>query len=293
MRIFGIESPTRHVNCNLCGSNDGHLLVVEDGFKFVKCMNCGLIYENPRPTPDELNKHYEEEYLNPEIKVGGVDNITYVQTNRGALYRRELEYIARIFPKGKLLDVGSGFGIFLRIAKEYGFDVMGVEPSKRDPNLAMSKYGLKIFTGTLEEADFPDEHFDVVTMFDVLEHVDDPGQVLKEIHRILRKGGLLYLQVPNGGYLYPKYRFFRKIGIKRGYFDPKHLTYFSPKTIKAMCEKNGFFDIEVFNPGPYRDAEFIKDLKLRFLYIVSRFLYYISNRRFVYGEIGVHARKRS
>ena len=99
--------------------------------------------------------------------------------------------------RGRLLDVGSGNGLFLHQMKRLGGAVAGVELDGRAASVARAKFGLEVFEGPLEEATFPDEYFDAITMNHVIEHVLDPVGLLKECRRVLRPGGKLVVTTLN------------------------------------------------------------------------------------------------
>lgn len=195
------------VVCNLCGAADAtEFAVVPDLLldrpdvhaRLVRCNACGLVYQNPRPTPDEIGVHYPstyESYANHRVRA------------KGQLLRRAYDYgmqkrcrfVTRALPQGgRLLDLGCAAGAFLVAMREQAnWEVEGVEVSKETAQSAREHNGLKVFAGTLEQANFPDNHFDAVTLWDVLEHLHDPVGTLAEINRILRPGGVAVIRVPN------------------------------------------------------------------------------------------------
>lgn len=121
-----------------------------------------------------------------------------------------------------------------------------MELSDYAADLAVKKYGLDVFKGTLEGARFKDDYFDVVCASDILEHMDNPKGFLKEIYHILNKDGPLYLALPNADSFY--YKFFGLIAHfnHRNYFVlPHHLYHFSPSSIKHLLNKTGFERVEL------------------------------------------------
>lgn len=200
----------------------------------VKCKSCGMIYANPRPAPSVVVESYASSV--DEIYVGA-------GAAREATFRRCAKILEQFVPKrGKLLEVGSAAGFFLKAAREAGWDARGVEPSRWLAEYGIEKNGVEILPVTLQDARFPDACFDVVTMWDVLEHVPDPLQDLHEIYRILKPGGVLLVNYPDIG------TWMGKLAGKHWWFLLSvHLTYFAPKTIQAMMEKAGFSDFR-FKP---------------------------------------------
>lgn len=131
-----------------------------------------------------------------------------------------------------MLDAG---GSFLKFLEDLGFETFGVEISTDACSFAKKRYGLNVFNGTIEEANFKSNSFDAVTCFDVLEHVEHPFSTLKEIHRVLKDNGILLLVVPNFNRV-----FFSSDWRKEDIFAKEHLFYFTPKTMTEMLKQTGF-----------------------------------------------------
>jgi SAM-dependent methyltransferase len=139
----------------------------------------------------------------------------------------------RYKPCGQLLDVGCATGDFLDVMRQYpGWEVCGVELSDYASRYAREQLGLDVRTGTLESAQFPEAVFDVVTLWDVIEHLPDPLGTLRQIHRLLRPGGLLVFNTPNLESL--DARLFKAYWI--GYELPRHLHVFSRRTLLTLIE---------------------------------------------------------
>ncbi|WP_322798638.1 class I SAM-dependent methyltransferase, partial [Thermoflexus sp.] len=160
----------------------------------------------------------------------------------------EEEYLPKIGEprrSGRFLDLGCGAGASLMAARRAGWEVYGVEVGEWARSLAQ-QHGLNVFVGTLEEAAFPDGYFDVVFCKSVLEHLYHPRRTLREIHRVLKEGGLLVcVGIPNWD------SFAIKVGIEQfvGNAPPEHLYYFQEKTIKRMLEEVGFTCEEIISGG--------------------------------------------
>jgi len=138
---------------------------------------------------------------------------------------------------GRLLDVGCATGIFLAEMRHHGeWELHGVETSREAATYARTRFGLDIFTGELEEAGYPDCYFDVITLWDVLEHLPDPRSALLEMRRIIRPDGTLFLQIPNPDGLEAKV--FGKLWV--GLDVPRHLYIFSQETLSALLKQVGF-----------------------------------------------------
>ncbi|MCU0665524.1 MAG: class I SAM-dependent methyltransferase [Candidatus Omnitrophica bacterium] len=192
----------------------------------VRCKKCGLIYLSPRAKQELIVKSYslaeDKQYVSQE-------------KGRSQTFKNCLKAIQGLCRSGNLLDVGAASGIFVRVARDAGYDALGVEPSKWLCEFARKNYAVKMFCGVLEEAKLPDKSFDIVTLWDVLEHVASPGETLKEINRILKPGGLLVIN-------YPRIDDFlaRLSGRHWWFLLSVHLYYFTPKTLTAYLDKHGF-----------------------------------------------------
>ena len=231
------------VKCNNCGADEPaplnrgpDLLLNRPGdFRLVRCQACGLIYQNPQPEVDELAQYYPDEYLPYKKRV---DELGFVKRRdeQYSLNRRCRQLMNHWQPPGRLLDVGCSTGLFLNAMRAFGWDVEGVELSEFAANYAREQFGLKVATGTLEEALLPGESFDVVTLYDVLEHVIDPKSTLREIHRILKPGGMILLSLPNPDSFEAKLFGSSWVGWDR----PRHLHIFSASVLRRYLVEAGF-----------------------------------------------------
>lgn len=233
------------VPCNLCGCNEYRVKIrpwvhdfdpeqilsasggVRGTQQIVICQRCGLEYANPRLRSDRVVAAYSR----------AVDEL-YAEAGPGrmATFRRGLELVEKFCPeRGRLLDVGCACGFFLRVAQDAGWEAEGVEPSAWSAEYGRSKLGVSITPGTLREVRFSEESFDVVTMWDVLEHMPDPTAELREVYRVLKPGGLLVVNYPNAGSLLA-----RLAGRAWWFYLSVHLYYLTPHTLARLLEKAGF-----------------------------------------------------
>jgi 2-polyprenyl-3-methyl-5-hydroxy-6-metoxy-1,4-benzoquinol methylase len=153
-----------------------------------------------------------------------------------------IKTIEKYVNKGKLLDIGCGFGELLDKAKTCGWKSHGVELSEYSAKMARKNIGIKVFNGTLDDAKFPSGEFDAITMIEVIEHLEDPLSTLKECRRVLRKGGIIVMQTGNIDGLYARLK-----GKNWPYFLLGHLTYFSKRTLSMMLKKTGFTIEHIYN----------------------------------------------
>jgi len=235
-----------YVNCNSCGSADTKILYelwdyllqrMEVQGTLVRCRQCGLIYQNPRPELNEISFDYPPEYApyNCQLDKTNTSKLDDWLVQYGL--NKRIHLIKKYKENGSLLDIGCGSGEFLNAMQIIpGWNLTGVELNSYAADKAIDRYNLRIFNGTLEQAFFPNETFDVVTLWDVLEHLHDPTASLIEIRRILKPGGLLVLRVPN--YQSWQRRLFGRHWA--GLDAPRHLYVFDAITLSRLLENSGF-----------------------------------------------------
>jgi 2-polyprenyl-3-methyl-5-hydroxy-6-metoxy-1,4-benzoquinol methylase len=225
---------SRTVRCNLCGGTDyGYYKNPSNDGRIVRCNKCGLVFTNPQPDEKELKKT-----LNNESSPS--QEILDIEKEKFKIYLDEIEALSGA-KKGKLLDVGCGFGYLLAIAKERGWDTCGVEFNRKRVDFILEKYGIEVFCGELENAGFQTDSFDVVTIVEVLEHIPDPNLFLREISRIIKKDGIVAIVTPNVESFYAK--------TDPNWWTPYHFYHFSSKTLEAILAKNGIRIVRVvINP---------------------------------------------
>lgn len=219
-------------NCCICGVDDTRLVFQKDGFNIVKCKICGLIYVNPRLNESEQLDIYSDNYFIKNKDVGKFKRKT-AEIDLNRLKKLGVK-------RGKVLDVGYGEGYFLEVSQKIGWEVYGVEIVKFDTNVAH----------------FPDKYFDLITLFDVIEHFQNPLLELKEINRILKDDGFVYIHTPNIGGLFAKLMGKRWFQIK----PEEHIFYFNKKTIKTILKKSGF-EVLVYNAyGKVLTIEYVQQV---------------------------------
>ena len=187
------------------------------------------------PTSEELNKHYSQYSYSSS---GYLSPLTIHSYN---LLLDEFESYRKT---NKILDVGCGRGWFLQEANKRGWNVFGTEYSTEAIKICKSN-GLKMHEGKLESTAFSSEEFDIITSFEVIEHINNPIEETSYIYKFLRKGGLFYLTTPNFNcYL----RFYLKENYNIiGY--PEHLAYYTRRTLKKVLSEQGFRAIKVLITG--------------------------------------------
>lgn len=248
-----------HVVCNLCGADDAlerYPATLNPGdnplqvdafrctyagygqhFRVVTCRQCGLTYADPRLTPQETLGAYKE-----------VEDPLYVQEQdgRSLTFTRHIADLERLKqPPGRVLDVGAYSGVFVDVAKRRGWDSVGLEPSRWAVEQARSK-GLTMIEGTLASSSLPEASFDVVTMWDVIEHMCDPLSELRMAHKLLRPGGLVVIHTMDIDSL-----FARVMGKRWPWLMEMHIFFFSQRTLAELARKAGFRVISSRARGRY------------------------------------------
>lgn len=238
------------IRCGLCGADDTEVIFeekdrlhgIEGTFNLVRCHQCGLIYLNPRPTIEEMTRYYPEDYS--PYQYLGEHPSWFVRW--GYIYGQKKLYHAVVtrvnIKKGRILDIGCSTGGFLTGMREWGgWEPYGVEINPYAAKYAQEHLGLNVTVGELFDAHYPNAAFDVVTLWNVLEHLHQPIATLSEIGRIIRPGGLLVLTVPNIDSVEAK--IFGRYWA--GLDAPRHLYLYSRNVIKKILDSTGFELVEV------------------------------------------------
>lgn len=235
--------------CNFCHSTAHKPYDKVGDWAIVQCVRCGFCFTNPRPTLESLPSFYTEDYFkdNYETRFNFFHANGDMKTSQELGFENRITDIEENMPKrGKLLEIGSAMAHFLDAMKRRGWDVKGIEISEDAIELARQQ-GIEVFCGILEDYQ-TDEKFDVVCMYQVLEHVPDPAYVLERSHQLLNPGGFLVVEVPN------LESFDAKINPQRRYWNydlPRHLNHFSPGVLRKKLRKSGFeiVDIDLYYPN--------------------------------------------
>ncbi|TET42815.1 MAG: class I SAM-dependent methyltransferase [Dehalococcoidia bacterium] len=197
--------------------------------RYVKCKNCHLIYVNPIEKASKINGDYS--------KMGNTD-APIIRGSRLRAAKSQLGLIKKYKSGTTLLDIGCGEGFFLFNASKAGYTTKGIEISQDAAEYAGREFGLDVEAKPFEELQFPDNYFDVVTLWQVLEHVPYPLIVLKEVHRILKPEGLLATSTPDIESILAKI-------LRRKWWNLRrlHINQFTAKTLTDMLKRAGFKNV--------------------------------------------------
>lgn len=283
-------------SCNLCNSRD--IKIIDTYTSLYLCNNCGYIFDNPRPTLYELIEYYS--------KPSQYDTWISDEKAREDLWKRRLNKIMSTKKEGSLLDVSTGIGQFLHLAKKNFSEVCGTEISESAIKLAKQKYNLDLYKGSLEDIDFKNKKFDNITFFHVLEHVLNPRELVKKSYELLSDDGILVIAVPNdvNSLKMLVKKALRKLGVKKFGIGPMqlskivldgsvheiHLSHFKPDVLERLLTAHGFEVIES-SIDPYYVAYGLQ----KALKDVYYFIHFLTNKVFkvnLYDTIWITARKR-
>jgi 2-polyprenyl-3-methyl-5-hydroxy-6-metoxy-1,4-benzoquinol methylase len=233
--------------CYICGSPKSRSLCEIPVGTIVRCLECDTVYRAKVVTGLEHSKLYQNEAMmeTPFYLANKMAVDPKVEPMR--TFARGLRRLEEIRVPGRLLDVGCSYGAFMVLAQSAGWKTSGIELSRSVSEFAREERHLDVFTGTVEQAAYPEGYFDAVTLWDVIEHLDDPVSTMAEIHRIMAPGGILVVFTINqeslltviGQILY-KLSLNRWKHLMELFYDIHHNFFFSPHTLTNLLKRSGF-----------------------------------------------------
>lgn len=250
--------------CTLCGSSETELQFREAPFDVVRCKGCGLVYVTPRLKPEVLPQVYNEDYWSSKSpKERGYADYRSQAPLYLKTFRKRMKLVDRFCPKkGRALDIGCAAGFFLKVLDEHGWHVDGIELSREIAKHARETYGFdNVQVGPIEQSKYEDKSFDLITMWDVVEHVPEPIPFLEKVVSLLKDDGVIILETQN-----VQSKFAKKLGPKwHHYKHLEHLYHFDPATIAKLLDKVG---LEVVHNTPkfggkHVSVEFIRERATR------------------------------
>lgn len=263
------------MDCVLCKSATFRFLFERKQFRIEKCVSCDLVQVTNVPAVESLQNFYDKSYFDSSY-ASLSDNRAkqrYVYVN----FENKLDQIeGRVGKRGKLLDIGCSFGFFLDAARKRGWAVEGIDMSAYAVEYAGSRLNLPVKNGCITEADFAKQSFDVITMWDVIEHLANPKETLKGVSECLKGDGMLVVSTPDVD------SFRARLEGKRWrvWVPPDHLLYFSPRTMGRLCELCNLEIIDEETAVPYE--KYMRKIKLYTLLdklkLSDKVIYYVKKR---------------
>jgi len=245
-------------------SFDYDYMTTEQAFQIVRCLDCKLIYVNPRPKPSEISKIYPSNYS--AYHFSNIRN-SVIKNARSFMQTRKAQRILSCFSaanlKIRIVDVGCGTPTLLTMMRQVGGDAVDLYGNDfyADALHAIEAAGFKTVPGKFEEVDWESDFFDAIVMNQVIEHLFDVQGALEKSYRLLKSGGILFIETPSNEGLDAK--IFRR-NHWGGYHVPRHLQIFNSHTIKRALERHGFsIDTIEYIPSPNFWTSSFRNLLIR------------------------------
>jgi 2-polyprenyl-3-methyl-5-hydroxy-6-metoxy-1,4-benzoquinol methylase len=229
--------------CPICGDTGTLPFLTKNGFAIARCARCDVLRVDPIPTDEFLRAHYQDPAYFDGAAEQGYQNYADLEKALLPHFRRRLRNIEKHLPKGRLLDFGCAAGYFLQVAQAAGWQVVGVELAQEMAQRAAQSVHAPIVSALDELTEC---HFDVITLWEVIEHLPQPLALLRQLHECLRPGGMLMLSTPNAGH-------WQAIRAPEGwisYRPPSHLFYFTARTLEDTLRRAGFEAISIQRVSP-------------------------------------------
>lgn len=276
----------KKTTCSLCfAKNNFKLRYLLPRFNIIECNNCKLLTRDKVFTRKEIENLYSQDYfcnLQKDYFSAGITR-DFNSSLRVLDFKNRLKKISHFtkLSRGRILDIGCATGVFLKVAKDKGWKTTGVEVSNYAASFGRKKFNLKIFLGELKDASLNSNYFDVATGWDLIEHVENPTELVKEIRRVLKPKGYIALQTTMTDSLLfliadVTYRitFGKFAKLAQIAYPIHHSNHFSRQTLKELLKKNGFKvicqgNVEMFYEETSLPKVFIPLLK--FFGLLSRF----------------------
>lgn len=249
MKRWDYMIPEDETGCPLCNSSRRSLYYELGRSKALKCSDCGMKYVSPRLSRNQLSKYYADVYKDPlfgkdfEGRKHDVFNDDEERRRKIRDRHYEIDTTMRFVEKGRILDIGSGAGLYFEGLKG-SYDLHGIEVSPVAAEYVAKRFNAQVFVGDTDDAEYGEGAFDVINMTYVVEHLLAPLPTMQKVVRWLRKGGLLLVSSPNWGGIVPKlYREFFRLN------DPcQHINLWDTKSIGRFLHRLGLNDVKIYFP---------------------------------------------
>jgi 2-polyprenyl-3-methyl-5-hydroxy-6-metoxy-1,4-benzoquinol methylase len=238
------ETAAQPATCPICGGgNLADLLAAPDRFhlrkqmyRLVRCQACSGVSLASPPTPAEMGRHYTEDYHKAIVAAG--------EGSAASRWKDQVKLISRHKSGGAILDIGCSSGGFLSTMKGSAWELYGIEMEESTAQRARATTGAEVFVGDAVAAPYLPASFDVITCFDVLEHVYSPRQFLTKVLEWLKPGGIFYAMMPNIDSWEARLFGTHWFGLEL----PRHLSHFSPRSLRYLMGEIGFEEVVVKTP---------------------------------------------
>lgn len=239
--MLGMEIASLQRVCPVCGGR-GEPLSGYDSVRLSQCQGCDLIFLGHAEIADLKSRYVDEGYVDTHGR--------FLEQDRAFRHiaRQRVEWLLRRSSPGSLLEIGPGRGYLLDEANAAGFDPVGVEPSPQLAERITAEFGVPVECGFLDEVELPHEKYDVICMYHVLEHVEDPVDLLGQIGGLLSEDGLLVIEVPNIASAMARRRGDRWGAVQ---LTELHVSQFAPHTLSNLVERAGLEVTEVDTVAPW------------------------------------------
>ncbi len=266
--------------CPVCHNTNTKKKFKKNVFNVQECSRCALIFiSNP---PIDTSVIYDKSYFWGGSINGGYVNYEQEKSAMRAVFEDYLVRIGKHTQVGDLLDVGAATGFFLKIAKNVGWRVAGVEISKEATAEAL-RSGLEMHNGSLESSPFQKDRFNCITMFDLIEHITNPHTIIQKTKELLKKDGVLVINTPNIGSLYAKV-----LG-KNWHLlcPPEHLILFNKKSITYLLNEYGFEVLYFGNIGKTFTVQYIIHQLIHWIPALKNIFRFIPIEKTPIGKIPI------
>lgn len=279
--------------CLLCGSMENKVIFRELGIDILQCIRCGHIFSSY-----EIDQNYDGYFGYEKMQVNA--DTFWADEAHAKMYD---DFCRRfiIGRHGRLLDVGTGLGCFVkRISGYTGWETYGYEISPVAVDFARNNYRLEnIFCGRVEESNFPTDSFDIITLWDVIEHIPNPESLLSYLRSLLKNDGILFVHTPNAKVIVFVAKLTKMLfGMKtnKHYLEARdHMNLYSMKTMAILLHRNDFTKVKFIHLDPIQSiagsrSELLKFFKNSYVNL-ARFFSVISFGRFNFDNLFVVAQK--
>jgi 2-polyprenyl-3-methyl-5-hydroxy-6-metoxy-1,4-benzoquinol methylase len=248
--------------CPLCDTQNPDLAFQKNGFRYHRCSRCQSLYVDLELADQTVHEHYSENYFESEMQPSGdveeerqgYPSYRKSHTTLTDSFRNKLDVVRAHVDGGRLLDTGAAYGFFVKIAAPY-FDAQGIDISEYAASVARTEFQANVVQGNVEAMAFPDDTFDAVVMWDIIEHLIRPARALQEIRRVLKPGGFLFVSTDDAASWLPRLLGRRWWALA----PPLHLCHFSKLGLTLACERAGL-GTPAFKKDPreYTACEIVK-----------------------------------